>query len=407
MKKFIGIIFLVTLLLSGCTKEQGDPYSIRFYGDAFEDIGYSVAIASDGYIIGGQLEEVVRNNDVIVDGSANKNMAVIKTDWSGTLIWKTTLGGAKDDYCSKIYQLSDGSIICAGTFTDTTHNNFGKEVFVTKLSSSGEIQWQKTFGGEGNQKGKDIVKTSYGFMLLGTTDAERLPLGDSTGNIKGNLDFLISKINDNGDHIESFAVGYPGNDDPAVIRIESGDNCIVFGTTDRSWPGQGGKNFMMMQVFSTSTTPGPTKILGTSLNEYGTDMEIMNDGGYLLVGTAGDQGSEQSGLVIRTKKNFFEAPLYSKNFKVEDMSTAINAISPYGSDNFVLAGYSGVSSASKMLVFEMDPDGNLPAGKNLIKGSSGEQLCNDVVSGDDGYIIAVGKNKYDINSMISFLKFKF
>jgi hypothetical protein len=408
MKKILQLIILMPLFLCGCTKEQGEPYTIRFYGDAFEDIGYSVAIAPDGYLIAGQLETIARDNGVITPGSANREMAVIKTDWSGTVIWKTTVGAALADHGTKIYQLEDSSMLCVGTYTDPDPSpGYKKEILVAKFSPGGEVLWQKSYGGVGNQEGKDIVRTTDGFMILGTTDVERLPISDSTGNIEGNTDFLFTRIRNDGTFVETFPHGFPGNDDPSVIKADGSGNFMAFGTTDRSLPGQGGKNFILMQIYATSTTPGPTRILGTPVNEYGTDMEIMKDGGYLLVGTAGSNGSEQEGLVIRLKKNIFETPLFSSNLTLENRSTAINAISQYGSDSYVLAGYSGLSSASKMLVFEMDSDGNIPSGKSMIRGSTGEQLCYDVVSGDDGYVIAVGKNKYDINSLISFLKFKF
>ena len=55
----------------------------------------------------------------------------------------------------------------------------------------------------------------------------------------------------------------------------------------------------------------------------------------------------------------------------------------------------------------MGTDGNIIPGHILIKGSAGVQIAYDVAAGDDGNIIAVGKNSYDANSMITLLKFMF
>jgi hypothetical protein len=60
-----------------------------------------------------------------------------------------------------------------------------------------------------------------------------------------------------------------------------------------------------------------------------------------------------------------------------------------------------------MLVFITDASGNPVEGKVKISGSTGLQVANDVASGDDGYIVAVGKNSYDYNTMITLLKFRF
>jgi len=83
------------------------------------------------------------------------------------------------------------------------------------------------------------------------------------------------------------------------------------------------------------------------------------------------------------------------------------ALSKYKTDSFILAGQSGKGTSADMLIFEINSNGNLVEGHQKIEGSTGTQVAYDVVSGDDQYVIAVGKNSYDINSMITFLKFKF
>jgi len=123
MKRLMTIVLVAIVFSGSCSKESGESYILRLYGDVFEDIGYSVAIASDGYIIAGQAEDIERVSGMIVDGSANKNMIVIKTDWAGNVKWKTSLGGKNEDLGSRIYQLSDGSMLCVGTYTDTSSVN--------------------------------------------------------------------------------------------------------------------------------------------------------------------------------------------------------------------------------------------------------------------------------------------
>ncbi len=59
MKRLIYLFPILILLVSSCEKppekgEYGNPL-LKFYGDAKEDIGYSVAETSDGYVICGKL----------------------------------------------------------------------------------------------------------------------------------------------------------------------------------------------------------------------------------------------------------------------------------------------------------------------------------------------------------------
>jgi hypothetical protein len=402
MKNISRISFFILLLFSACEKSIDEGYSFRFYGDAWEDIGYSLAIASDGYLLAGQFQDLYRENNTIIEDSANRNMAIIKTDWNGTMIWKKSLGGKGDDNGRKLYQNSDGSMICVGTYSSSST---GRDIFVAKLSSTGDVQWEKTFGGADNQQGKDVISTPDGYMILGTTDAERLPLTDSTGNQQGKSDIYLLKITGDGTFVDSFAYGFPGNDEASVIKNDAGGNFIVLGTTDRSEPGQGENNLLLVKINSIGYAIQP-KILGSTSDEYAADLEVLSDG-YLIVGTVGNSSTIQEAYITKVKQDIYKEPFFTNIFRLNNLSTAINAVTVYGTDKYLVAGSSGISPGTKMLVFEINQTGEPVEGKSMIRGGSGDQVAYDVVAGDDGYILAVGRSRYDVNSMISLLKFRF
>jgi hypothetical protein len=261
MKTYLRIIVIFLILFTSCEKISEQDYTLKYYGDAYEDIGYSVTIVSDGYVIAGQMEDIQRKDGFIT--SRNKNMGIIKTGWDGNVIWKVSVGGKNNDLGSKIYQLSDGSLICTGTYTDTTANSTPqKEIFVVKVSATGNISWQKTYGGTGNQTGIDIVKTPGGYMILGSTDVEAPYGSSSSGNIAGNTDIFLLKIQENGDSVESFAIGFPGNDLGKVIKPDQGGNFIVFGTTDQSDPGQDKSNMLLIKINAVGYSTQPVIIGG-------------------------------------------------------------------------------------------------------------------------------------------------
>lgn len=414
MKKISLIPIILLLILSACEKNSERPYNIRFYGDAYEDIGYSVVTANDGYIIAGQLTVIKRKNGNIIE-SSNKNMGVIKVDWNGELIWKVVTGGKYDDKASKIYQNADGSLICTGTFTDTTLAVPGnKDIYVVRLKADGTVEWEKTFGGAGNQTGADIIQTSEGFMILGSTDVRREPLSDSTGNKEGFSDFFLLRISGTGTQIDSKAIGYPENDIPKVIKSSGDGSFYVLGTTDMIITKDGKlKTNMLLIKVNANCDIIQSNILGGADDEFASDMEVLNDG-IIVTGTVGKEGTNQHIYVSKLKKdNIYAAPYYTQSITVSDpgnpgvSSCGVNAISLYGSDSFVLAGYTGTLTSARLMVFQMDGDGNTVTGHQIINGSTGTEVAYDVITGDDGYVIAVGKNTYDVNSMITFLKFKF
>ena len=211
--------------------------------------------------------------------------------------------------------------------------------------------------------------------------------------------------------MESFAYGYPGNDDGQVIKPESDGSFMLFGTTDRSDPGQDNNNLLLIRINSAGYVT-QTKILGGKEDEYAADMEILSDG-YMLAYVVGKDGTNQKSYVMKLKNSIYATPYFTNNVNISnpastaDSSTCVHALTKYKTDSFILASQSGKGTAAKMLIFEVDANGNTVEGHQMIQGSTGTQVAYDVASGDDEYIIAVGKNSYDVNSMITFLKFKF
>ena len=84
------LILALLIIFSSCQKSI-DPNDVvlKFYGDVYEDIGYSVAQTDNGYVIAGQLTIVNRNGKVIDDNSVDSTkMGIIKTGKDGNVIWK-------------------------------------------------------------------------------------------------------------------------------------------------------------------------------------------------------------------------------------------------------------------------------------------------------------------------------
>ena len=88
-------------------------------------------------------------------------------------------------------------------------------------------------------------------------------------------------------------------------------------------------------------------------------------------------------------------------------SFAVRAVSKYSDGSFVLAGQAGSGASAKMLIFVTDSEGNQVPGKEVITTATGTQAAYDVISDDTDNIMAVGKNSFENNSMISFMKLRF
>ena len=401
-RKFSFLI--IPIFLSACEKTGDSGEILKFYGDAKEDIGYSVAIASDGYYIGGQLSEITRNGVQIV--SYSKKPSIIKTGFDGNTVWKKYFGGRLEGSFSKVIVLSDGSIAAAGQVTDTLTQK--TDIFVAKINSDGTGAAEKTIPVPENQTCEDILQTSddKGFLILGTTDAERPVTSDSTGNRAGKKDILIMRINNSLNLIDTpKPIGFPDNDEGVAIKPDIGSGSIIAGTTER-YLNKGHKNdFFLCKIDSVGNLTKSVIIGGTD-DEYAADLEVIYDG-YLIAGTIGTESETQSVLITKIPRDIYADPLFSKNIK-KTTSWSVKSLCRYKTSSFVLAGKEGTSSQARMLIFVVDADGNPVEGKERTSGSTGVQTAaNDVITDNENNIIVVGTNTFESNTMITLLKFGF
>jgi hypothetical protein len=92
---------------------------------------------------------------------------LMKTDVAGTLQWQKRYGGAGDDRGSSVRQTSDGGYIIAGTTT-----SFGNyyQFYLIKTNSSGDTLWTRVYGGAESEYGSSVQQTvDGGYIVTGST----------------------------------------------------------------------------------------------------------------------------------------------------------------------------------------------------------------------------------------------
>jgi len=404
------ILFMAAVLLSCERNSDTNDILIKFYGDAYEDIGYSVSETDNGYVITGQITRLTRDGNYIL--SDTNKVAVIRTDYEGNSIGEPQIfGGKLPGSGTKVLTLEDGTIVAVGYVVDTVTNK--KDIYAVKLNPGGDYD-QLIYKRTGNQYATDVIQTQDGFLILGTTDIKREPSTEVTGNAAGKKDIFLLRVNNNLDTLAPIpAVGFIGNDEGVAIKHDLGGGYIVAGTTDRSdrpASEQSGNNVFLLRVNSDGSTTQP-RIVGGTLNETASDFEVLSDG-YLIAGTIGDEGSaDQRGYIWKMPRDIYNEPDFMHEIIIEQFSASapfsINAMCNYKTSSFLLAGQHGMGLSSRMLIFSVDAFGELVEGRIKIVGATGTQEAFDVISDDSDNVIAVGSNSYENNSMISFLKFRF
>jgi len=303
------------------TKLDKDGYVIwsREYGDnGTSGISRAMSIqqtSDGGYVIGGTTD---------VYGTGNYDLAVLKVDSFGFLQWIKIFNGDEIDWGFDIIQTSSNEYILVGStesYGDVAGNSDG---IIIKLDSNGNKLWAKRIGLLNDDLIWGIIETSTGdFVGVGDINGsshyfkfdsnfnlvwskqntgESLSINETLdgGYILGGLfnnNFLITKIDINGNKAWEKIYGGPDDEKSFSVQQTIGGGYIGFGQT-KSF-GNGNYDIILFKLDSSGDVVW-SKTFGTNDDEYFFSGKQASDGGYILVGWEDSVLLIHAMLVIKT-----------------------------------------------------------------------------------------------------------
>ncbi len=174
--------------------QNGNKVISKIYGGSQNDVAYCMTRGADGSLT---LAGYTTSTDGDVSGAkGSQDYWVINVSQKGKLNWQKVLGGTDAEYAKTIITDSDSSYIIGGvSYSDDgdISNPLGEGDFWTvKLSPSGNMLWEKSWGGSDN----DHLR----FIIHNPAEAEYYLAGDSDSgdgdfsNSQGDADFAIIKL---------------------------------------------------------------------------------------------------------------------------------------------------------------------------------------------------------------------
>jgi hypothetical protein len=127
---------------------------------------------------------------------------VLKLTLSGDVEWQRAYGGNFMDYGWSIQQTRDGGYVVAGYTESFDQSIRWLDATMIKLDSSGDITWERTYGGPGNDLAWKVLQTrDGGYVLAGYY--QRI--------LHEEKDLFVLKLNANGDVFNCGLIGFPTN----------------------------------------------------------------------------------------------------------------------------------------------------------------------------------------------------
>ena len=144
----------------------------KYFGGSFTDTAFGVAKTTDnGFIIVGSSD----SDDVDISANLGTyDFWVIKISSTGILEWEKSFGGSEIDEARAITSTNDGNYLIVGdtrsSDSNITINNGAADLWMLKISPEGSLIWQKTIGATGFDVARSVSKTQdNGFIVSGSS----------------------------------------------------------------------------------------------------------------------------------------------------------------------------------------------------------------------------------------------
>jgi hypothetical protein len=279
-------------------------------GGSGEDFLFSIKQTIDGgYILGGYSDSNI-SGDKSENSQGSFDYWIVKTDASGNIQWQNTIGGSGVDVLLSIEQTIDGGYILGGYSNsnisgDKTENTQGStDYWIVKTDNSGNIQWQNTIGGSGDDVLFSIQQTTDEGYILGGRSNSNIS-GDKTENSQGSYDYWIIKTDASGNIQWQNNIGGSAADELSSIRQTNDGGYILGGTSqsnisgDKAENSKGGYDYWIVKTNVSGVIQWQTTIGGSDADQF-RSMCQTTDGGYILGGhsksnVSGDKTESSNG----------------------------------------------------------------------------------------------------------------
>ncbi|WP_312769888.1 T9SS type A sorting domain-containing protein [Epilithonimonas sp.] len=213
------------------------------------------------------------------------------------------------------------------TFIGKSDENFGAgDYWIVKLDKNANVEWQKTYGGSGDDRPKSIANTQNGYIVVGESRSQSS--GNKKENIKEGTDLWLLKLDKSGNEVWQKSYNF-GNRDVAmsldVIRKTNKDNFsedkgfLLGGYTQAEEKvKKDDEKFWMLYIDTNGKEEWRKYVEGKDKKQQErlTAAKLQSDGSYLLAGTSADHLGEENWKVVKLGDKQLEDLVENQDIKI-------------------------------------------------------------------------------------------
>ncbi|WP_294287204.1 T9SS type A sorting domain-containing protein, partial [uncultured Chryseobacterium sp.] len=345
--------------------ENGDELWQKTIGSASDEEARAVIQTTDlGFYIAGNIQGSEK-------GYGSKDVFVVRLDKNGKEISQLVLGGRGLDEVEKMIPTLDGGALLgiysrsgavalnskAINYQPKTTPNYGEADFwVIKLSKEGKVEWEKNFGGTGDDHLRTLAMTSTGYLIGGESRSDKS--GNKTVGIEEGTDLWLISVNTRGEEIWQKSYNFKNRD---VLMGMS----VLHASDDKSTKGilLGGytqaegrieaddEKFWMLYLDQNGNEQWRKHVKGESSKreERLSDIKLNRDGSIILAGTSAEELGKENWKIVKLGDKQIDQLIEKQDIKIYP-----NPVSDYA---YVEIGFpstgSGIGFSAEITVYDM------------------------------------------------------
>ena len=317
--------------------EFGDELWQKTLGSSSDEEARAVIQTTDlGFFVAGNVTTLRQAQDL--KGYGSKDVLITKLDKDGKELSQLILGGKGLDEVEKMIPTRDGGALLgiysrssevrvsgsastqagnqrsasstAISQTPKASSNYGEgDYWIVKLDKTGKVEWEKNFGGKGDDHIRTLALTSNGFIIGGESRSERS--GNKTVGTEEGTDLWLIALNERGDEQWQKSYNFKNRDvlmGMSVVsgRLENGSEkskgILLGGYTQAEGRIQtDDETFWMLYLDQNGNEQWRKHVKGESRQkeERLSDIKLNRDGSIVLAGTSAEELGKENWKIVK------------------------------------------------------------------------------------------------------------
>lgn len=225
---------------------------------------------------------------------------VIKLDASGEEEWVHTTDYHGNDYADAVHRTEEGDYVVTGDMIDTVAKDY--DIYVYKLSPSGELVWDLLIGDSYNNGCQTLIITS---------EKDYLVVGESHVDETFKFDLVMARISPEGALKWMRFIPGPGTDAAFSVVENQWGNFVMAGYSNSNNP-SAPIDVFIMEADSSANKLGE-RYYGSGSIDIAYDIIHSADNGYLVAGMSFSGDNNHYYLIHCSQEDIFPGTSFSEN----------------------------------------------------------------------------------------------